>query len=145
MSNQSRHLSNRIAQLSSPAFFVIVGFSLPVLGKFFTTDSRVYFAYFISFIVFAIVVILIAKLANLVSYSAEEMQEKLNPTLAVFACFTLSGILIWCALTDMRPKKVEVTFETFVYQELEEMAKVRNMTVKQLIELITLSKLSDSN
>ncbi|WP_353372305.1 hypothetical protein [Aliiglaciecola sp. NS0011-25] len=141
--NQLQHISNRISQLSSPAIFVVIGFSIPVIGKYFTTGNCVYLSYFITFLGFAFAIYLMAKLAKEASHLIDEIQEKFPPKLAL--CISLATLLVWAAVTDLKPKKVEVEFDINVYQKIEEKAKKQNKTVKEFIEHSALSGLNGSN
>lgn len=143
--NQSQHLSNRISQLSSPAIFVVIGFSIPVISKYLTTGNSVYLAYFITFIVFAIVIYSMAKLAKEASHSTEEIQEKLHPKLALACCVGLAVAILYFTATDFRPKKVEVAFDIIIYQQIEAKAKEQNKAVKEFIEHSALSGLNGRN
>lgn len=143
--NQSQHLSNRISQLSSPAFFVVIGFSIPVFFKYITTKNFVDCAYFITFIIFALVLYLLAKLAREASHSNEKIQDKLHPKLALACCVGLAIAIVWSITTDMRPQKIEVAFDIGIYKQIEAKAKEQNKTVNDFIEHSVLSGLNDSN
>ncbi|MEZ8696694.1 hypothetical protein [Vibrio lentus] len=128
------HISNRVSQLCSPAFFIVIG-QIPVLlllGLF--TEHKAYYAYTITFFVFAFMLFMMSGISNVITSQFDLAHRKLSPKLAFPGVIAIILATITQFALDRRPIIVEVPFTVSDYEILETLADEKDIEVEVLIK-----------
>jgi|TARA_B100000749_G_C18442542_1_gene472866 hypothetical protein len=143
--SQKEHIADRVWQLSSPAIFTIIGFSVPIFILYLVEDNFAYLGYVITFVSFSFAVWAMAFFARISVIESKGIKVKIGPKWGAVLSAIIAISVFLTAYTDTRPKKVEVSFNFGTYTQIEEKAKDKGLSVKEFIQLSTLSKLSETN
>ncbi|WP_415897859.1 hypothetical protein ACMXYX_05585 [Neptuniibacter sp. QD72_48] len=143
LSKQNRHLSRRLSQLASPAFFITFGFTLPIFIIYLCTGERAYGSYCSVFAIFSLLLWGMSFLARQLVLSSRAMHTKLPRVIAVGILLAVGVGIIWNAISDLRPKKIEVKFEYGLYTAIKNSAQSENITVEEFLRRATLKRVND--
>lgn len=142
---QNIHISKRISQFSSPAFFIVIGFSIPVIIEGIRTENLLYFSQFFMFLSFALSVGLLSFLSRQIILNSKWLHEKVSRIWAGVSLVVLAAILIGTASLNGEPKIVELKLDLGTYELAAEAAEKRNMSIDQYIDFAVSSQLNEYN
>ncbi|WP_139045605.1 hypothetical protein [Vibrio cidicii] len=124
-----KHLSNRISQFCSPAFFILIGNSLALILFFLCSSNIGYLGYASAFSVFALLIFLISKLSNELVDSIESVHAKLPSRWAMFFSIVLLVLPLILSYFDDTPKVIEVSLSVEQYDQVKSQAASENIPI----------------
>ncbi|MBB6520252.1 hypothetical protein [Pseudoteredinibacter isoporae] len=142
---QNIHISKRISQFSSPAFFIVMGFSIPVIIESIRMKNPLYFSQFLMFLTFALSVGLLLFLSRQIVLKSKCLHEKMSRVWARTSFALLVVILVGIIGLNGEPKVVELKLDLGTYELAAEAAEKRNMSINQYIDFAVSSQLNEYN
>lgn len=128
-----KHLSNRISQFCSPAFFILIGNSLAIVIYSLCSQNIRYLGYASAFLVFALLIFLISKLSNELVDSIDSVHEKLPSRWAMSFCAVLIFLPLILSFFDNRPKTIEVSVSIGQYDKIMSKADLENVSIEEYV------------
>ena len=128
------HISNRVSQLCSPAFFIVVGqaIGIVIVGVF--SSNSAYYGYAITFLVFAFLIFIMSGMSNVITSQYDLAHRKLSPKVAFAGAAILLLATLFQFVLDRSPITVEVPFSVSDYEILETLADKQGVEVEALIK-----------
>ncbi|EHH1283289.1 hypothetical protein QUN95_000534 [Vibrio parahaemolyticus] len=134
------HLSNRISQFCSPAFFILMGNSVALTVFFLFSQNLGYLGYALAFSMFALLLVLISKLSSELVDSVDTVHARLPTHWAISLCVILIFLPLVLAFFDSRPKSIEISVDVEQFDVIKELANRENVSVEEYARRVLLQK-----
>lgn len=132
------HLCKRCRDFSSPAFFILIGASIPIVFRFLLTLNTILIIYVFALLWASLVFLYLALLANLCLTISIDKTKRWSRAFVI-------GMLVFVTLSipvtfyfDERAIPVVVGYDLGYHQQLEVIARERNMTVPELVHSLSI-------
>ncbi|WP_353406470.1 hypothetical protein [Pseudoteredinibacter isoporae] len=142
---QNIHIARRISQFSSPAFFIVIGFSIPVLFAGAWMRNVEYISQFFILLQFSLMIWLLSFLSSQIVHQSKFLHEAIPRGVAVLIIFAILGATILIPGFNGEPKSIRLDLDLGTYQMAEKAAESRNMTIDQYIQFSVNSQLNEYN
>ncbi|MDG9666741.1 hypothetical protein ONV78_03260 [Hahella sp. CR1] len=145
VSLQARHLSERVSQLFSPAFFVLLGVSVTTFCIFLCKKEEVYYQLSVLVLFFDAIMLILCTLVNFISEDSNARYPLSIQKLSIALLIFIPSTLIFYAVTNEKKIEVSTEFTISEIDHIKEAAKIENLNISEFIHQAALSRYNSHN